>query len=316
MPEPNINPTINTQVSPEIVTANPRKPISSKEKIAIIFVLGATIIWGSQYILMKVGIADVPPFLFQGIRHLIAFIGFIPVWGRLRKINRITFIGALISAIVFFFLLTFLTFGISQTTSNKGAFLATLYVVFTPFVGYILLKSKIKKHQILAVVIAVVGMGIMIFGNAGSNNLELSPNIGDLLVLIAAIFNAFQIVLIEKYVKQVDVMLFVMLQMFLITIFMFGASVVAQETVAVTTIPFSTWGILFYMGLLATTLTLIIQTWAQQYLESTRAALLYSLEPVFAIFFGVTIGGEPLTIAFIAGASLIMCGILLSSIKK
>jgi drug/metabolite transporter (DMT)-like permease len=296
-------------------TTTPSPP-SSKEKTAIFFVLLATIIWGSQYILIKQAVSEMPPFLFQAIRHVFALLGFLPIWNRFRNIDRITLVGALISSIVFFFLLAFLTFGLGQTTSNKGAFLASLYVVFTPFVGFFILKSKLKVHQIAAVIVAMFGMGIMIFGNGKSEDVELAPNFGDALIIIAAIFNAFQIVLIEKYVKQVDIMLFVMLQMVFISIFMFTASGITREPWDFPAISQTTYAILIYIGLFATTLTLIIQTWAQQYIESTRAALLYSLEPVFAIFFGVMLGGEAITIAFIVGAGLIMAGILWSSMKK
>jgi drug/metabolite transporter (DMT)-like permease len=288
----------------------------SKEKLAIFLVLIATIIWGSQYIIIKEGISQIPPLLFQAIRHGIAFLGFIPVWGRLKNLNKITFVGALISAIVFFFLLTFLTYGLGFTTSNKGAFLASLYVVFTPFVGYLLLKTPLKKFQLAAVFVAMIGMGIMIFGNANSSDLELAPNIGDFLVLIAAIFNAFQIVLIEKYVKQVDIFLFVMAQMLMISVFMFGASTIIGEQFMPSSFTPSILWILFYIGIMATTVTLIIQTWAQKYIDATRAAILYALEPVFAILFGVMLGGEVITLAFLIGSSLMLIGILWSSIKK
>lgn len=305
----------------EILTSPDPQPASvkanaQKEKIAILLVLGATIIWGSQYILMKQGGSQVSPFLFQAIRHLVAFIGFLPVWGRFRKMNKITFEGSLVSAIVFFFLLAFLTFGLGLTTSSKGAFLACLYVVFTPLMSFLILKVRPKTHHLAAVIVAMVGMGIMVFGNVDSADVELAPNLGDVLIIIAGILNAIQIVLIEKYVKHVDLWLFVMAQMVFLCIFFFIASFFTGELNNLSAIPTTAWGIMIYMGLFATTLTLIIQTWAQQFIESTRAALLYSLEPVFGMIFGVVLGGEIITIAFIIGAGLIMTGILWSSLKK
>ena len=145
--------------------------------------------------------------------------------------KTITLEGGVISAIVFFFLLAFLTFGLKYTTPNKEAFLTCLYVVFVPFIAYFLIKSPIKKHQIGAVGVATIGMTIMIFGNADSTDLELAPNMGDLLVILGAFFNAIQIVLIEKYVKKVDLFAFIMIQMILISVFMFFASWIAGETI-------------------------------------------------------------------------------------
>jgi drug/metabolite transporter (DMT)-like permease len=290
--------------------------LRSKQTIAIILVILATIIWGSQYLLIKESVESIPPLMYQGIRHVIAFLAFAPFWGRLKRLDKTTIEGGSISAIVFFFLLAFLTYGLQYTTSNKGAFLTCLYVVFVPFIANFLIKSPIKKHQIGAVVVATVGMAIMIFGNANSTDLELAPNIGDILVILGAFFNAIQIVLIEKYVKKVDIFAFIMLQMILISVFMFVASWIAGERFIVEN--FSAviiWG-LIYLGVCSTTLTLMIQTWAQKFIDSTRAAIMYSLEPVFAVIFGIFFGQEYLTLAFAIGALLIFIGILWSSTKS
>jgi drug/metabolite transporter (DMT)-like permease len=297
------------------VDATPDLVLRRKNTIALILILIATIIWGSQYILVKWAVDSIPPLLFQAIRHFIAFLAFLPVWGLFRKMDKITFVGALLSAIVMSILVGFITYGIQYTTSNKSAFLATMYVVFTPFVSYAMLKAKIKHNQILAVTVAVIGMAFLIFGDSGSTDLEIAPNIGDLLVLIGAFFNAIQIVLIEKYVKHVNVFLFVMTQMILISIILSLVAFIAGERVDLGAVSGQTWGIILYLAILGTTITLCIQTWAQNFIDSTRAALLYSLEPVFAIFFGVLLGGEKLTVAFGIGAFLIMVGILWSSKK-
>jgi drug/metabolite transporter (DMT)-like permease len=296
-------------------------PQAARKKtiIAVVLVLFATVVWGSQYILIKQGAAAVPPFFFQGMRHVVAFLGFTPWLGRLRKMNRITFVASLVSAFTLFILIAFLTIGLGLTTSNKGAFMATMYVVFTPFVGLVMLKSKIKATHLIGIAIAVAGMAIMLFGNGTGSNAELAFNIGDVLVLIGAFFNAIQIVLLEKYTNKVDTMLFVLTQMAMLAAFNFGTSFVVQESLAWMSMPgpnmVATWLNWLYLGIVASTVTLVIQTWAQKTIDSTRAALLYSLEPVFAIFFGVTFGNEPLYAAFIIGGMLIMAGIITSSVK-
>ncbi len=300
----------------EIPPEAPNSDLQMKKTIAIILVILATIIWGSQYLLIKESVEQIPPLLFQGIRHVIAFLAFAPVWGRLKRLNKTTVEGGSISAIVFFFLLAFLTYGLQYTTSNKGAFLTCLYVVFVPFIAYFLIKSPIKKHQIGAVAVAMIGMSIMIFGNANSADLELAPNIGDILVILGAFFNAIQIVLIEKYVKKVDIFAFIMIQMILISIFMFLASWIAGERLIIEDFTsIIIWG-LVYLGVCSTTLTLMIQTWAQKFIDSTRAAIMYSLEPVFAVLFGIFFGQEYLTLAFAIGALLIFIGIVWSSAKS
>ena len=296
-------------------------PPSSRRRtaIAVVLVLFATVVWGSQYIIIKQGAEAVPPFFFQGMRHVVAFVGFCPWWGRLRKMNRTTFMGALVVAATLFILIAFLTIGLGLTTSNKGAFMATMYVVFTPFVGFAMLRSKIKPMHLAGVAIAVTGMAIILFGNTSGGSAEVAFNIGDVLVLIGAFFNAIQIVLLEKYTNKVDTMQFVLTQMWMIAAFSLGTSFLIQEPMDWLVMPPASMGQIWfdwiYLGLLASTVTLFIQAWAQKTIDATRAALMYSLEPVFAIFFGVAVGGEPLYWAFVIGALLIMAGIITSSVK-
>ncbi len=309
----------STEIQTESAAGNTRPTTRRKTILAISLVLFATVVWGSQYILIKQGAAMVPPFFFQGMRHVVAFIGFCPWWGRLRKMNRTTFVAALVSAITLYLLIAFLTIGLGLTTSNKGAFMATMYVVFTPFVGFAMLKSKIKPMHLVGIAIAVVGMAIMLFGNGTAQSPEIAFNIGDVLVLIGAFFNAIQIVLLEKYTNKVDTMLFVLTQMWMLAAFNIGTSFLIQEPVGWASMPAPdmavTWFNWIYLGIVASTVTLLIQTWAQKSIDATRAALLYSLEPVFAIFFGVAFGHEPLYAAFIIGGVMIMAGIITSSVK-
>ena len=280
--------------------------------LAIIAVLGATVVWGSQYLLIKDALLVVPLFLFQGMRHLIAFLGFFPWWKKFKQMNKQIFLASLYNAIAFYFLILFVSWGLKYTDSSEGAFMATMYVIFTPFVGFAMLKTKITALKMLGVVLAVIGMGFMLLGNAGLGSISF---IGDILVLIGAFFNAIEIVLLEKYTKEIDTMLFVLTQMGLIAAMLLGTSFAFQETVDWGSIGAGVWISWIYLGIVAGTITLLIQANAQRMIDETRAALLYSLEPVFATFFGVITGATPLTIMFIAGASLIMAGILLSSMK-
>jgi len=280
--------------------------------IALIGVLLATVVWGSQYLLIKEALLVVPLFFFQGFRHLIAFLGFFPWWKRFKKMTKQVFLASLYNAIAFYALILFVSWGLKYTDSSEGAFMATMYVIFTPFVGKVMLKTRITAFKMLGVVLAVIGMGFMLLGNAGIGSISF---VGDILVLIGAFFNALEIVLLEKYTKEIDTMLFVLTQMGLIAVMLLTTSFAIQEQVIWSAISPEVWIAWIYLGIVAGTITLLIQANAQRMIDETRAALLYSLEPVFATFFGVISGATPLTIMFIAGASLIMAGIMVSSIK-
>jgi len=198
---------------------------------------------------------------------------------------------------------------------NKAAFMATMYVVFTPFLAFAVLKSRVKKRHLAGVGVAVAGLAVMLFANTGSGADLLAFNDGDALILIGAVFNAMQIVLLEKYSNKVDIVLFSMMQIGILAVLQMGTSFIIQEQVtwsAIDGIMVLNW---IYMGIVNSAATMLIQTWAQKFIDANKAALLYSVEPVFAIFFGITFGGESLTITFVGGACLILAGILLSSLN-
>jgi drug/metabolite transporter (DMT)-like permease len=301
-----------TATVPELVPV----PAPKTSTLAICLVLAATVVWGSQYALIKMSVAIIPPFLFQGIRHLIAFLGFLPFWGRFKLMTKRLFWIILLNAFVYYLLTSLVTIGLEFTTANKGAFMATQYVIFTPFLGYAMFRTKIKPLQVAGVLVVVAGLAIMLFSRETVSDPQAAFNYGDVIVLVGAFFNAVQIVLLEKYTKEIDTMLFVVGQMGMIAAMMLGTSAVLGETVAWGSISIASWIIWIYMGIVAGTITLAIQAWAQKTLDSTRAALLYSLEPVFGIVFGITLLAEALTWSFVIGAGLIMTGIVLSNLKQ
>jgi drug/metabolite transporter (DMT)-like permease len=66
------------------------------------------------------------------------------------------------------------------------------------------------------------------------------------------------------------------------------------------------WGTVLYMVVFASILALWVQTWAQAHLPATRAAIVMTLEPVFAAFFAVTLGDEAATLRMVLGGALVL----------
>jgi len=290
----------------------PRKNV----RIALILIFLIDIVWGSQYLLIKLGVQDVPVFFFQGFRFLIAFLGFLPFFGKFRLINKQTVIASLILAFILYVMTAFLTYGLEYTSSSKGAFIATLYVVMTPPFARLILGRHIQRNKWVGVAFAIGGMFCMMLLNPSSGLFDFSINLGDVLIFVCAALNAVQIVLMEKYVKSVDIMLFSLLQLGLLSLFLLTSSFVLQESVNLAGFSPTLWWVIIYLGIAGGTCSLLIQSYGQKYIEASRAAILFTLEPVFGTFFSVVFGHEPLTIYFIIGASLIFAGILLSSIEK
>ncbi len=291
-------------------------PEKKNTHTALILIILIDVVWGSQYLLIKLGAEEIPAFFFQGLRFLIAFIGFCPFFGRLRGLNKKTFMASLIMAVLMYLMTAFLTYGLESTSSSKGAFIATMYVVLTPPFARIILGRHIQKSKWAGVAFAIGGMFCLLLLNPSSGLFDMTISLGDILIFVTATLNAVQIVLMEKYVKSVDIITFSMVQIALVSVFLFCSSFIIQEAVNIVAFtPVIMW-VIIYLGIFGGTFSLLIQSWGQKYIESSRAAILYTLEPVFGTFFSVILGHEPLTIYFVLGATLIMCGIIISSIES
>ena len=113
-----------------------------------------------------------------------------------------------------------------------------------------------------------------------------------------------------------DIILFIMAQLIVIITLCFISSLLFQEWNTPFNVPSNYWQLWLYMGIIALAITALIQNWAQKHIEATPAALLYVLEPVFGTLFGILLGNEAITWAFLIGAGFILLGILLSILPK
>jgi drug/metabolite transporter (DMT)-like permease len=266
----------------------------------------SSVIWGSTYIITKTITQDVSIFLYLGIRHLIALIGFAPFLIRLKKVNKTAVCGALITGGAYFLAMMFQTFGLMTTTAGKAGFITGLYAIFVPFLSLLVFKTRIKKKLWISVGLAVLGMLFL------SLEGEMGLVIGDLLVLFCAFFAAMMIVLTDKFVKEVDIYIFSILEMILLVVLCFSLSFIFDPPFNFGMIPEFFWIAMIYVGLIATTVTFIIQNWGQRFLGATESGLIFSLEPIFATIFGTLFGNEMLTIQFLIGAGLILTAIVIA----
>lgn len=286
---------------------------SNQEKknriIANILLISTTVLWGSSFIITKNLTQTVPIFFYLGIRFLIAFVGFCPYFIRIKKINRrILFLGIL-TGVIYHFGIFFQTWGIQTTTAGKTAFITGLSTIMVPFIIWIGFKKTLKKRIWIAVIISVVGMAFLLLEGASG------IIIGDILVLFCAILYAIFVVLNEKYVRILDVYLYSMVQILTICVLSFGSSLLIQESITLELFDQSFWFIIIYMGIGVTTLTFLFQNWSQQYQGASQTAIIFTLEPVFAVIFASFIlGNESMTFFGWLGCGLIFLAILITVI--
>jgi drug/metabolite transporter (DMT)-like permease len=178
-----------------------------------------------------------------------------------------------------------------------------LAVVLVPFMGAIFFKRRPSFYVYIAALIAAVGLALL--------SLDLSAGIrfdrGDLYLLLCAISFAMYILFLGKYAPANRVMMLTTVQVVFTCTVGWVATLILEEPVS-----FSgpVWTGLIYLAVVATIFTTAGQTWGQKKISPERAALIFTLEPVFALFFAMVLLGERLPPAGILGSVLIMVGII------
>jgi len=228
--------------------------------------------------------------------------------------------------------------GLVETTSGKAGFITGLSVVFVPFLAALLMKSPIRWTTAVSVGTAVIGLYLLTSdgvtaavpiasasdGISGAYDWPGMPGMwglvgtgmgrGELLVLGAAAAFAGHIVAVGRYGEDVDEYRFSMAQMgavllcSLIVSFLFERPWSPPNWTVIATAAFT--------GIIVTALVLVWQTRAQRIAEPTHAAVIFTMEPVFAALFGYLLAGEVLGPMGIGGGALILLGMIVSTMNK
>ncbi len=260
--------------------------MTSRKKAELVL-LATTAIWGGTFVVMKLGFADISPFLFVAIRFTLGTIIFGSVFfQRLRPIRRSTVWKGVVLGVLLGVGLILQTCGLQLTTASKSAFITGMMVVFTPaaqmFVG-----RRIPQPGNLAGVIVVTAGLYFLTSPSGSGF-----NLGDGMTLIGAFLFGFYIVYLDIYSKEEELLPLAFLQ------------IATTAVIGWMLVPFEvpqfhlTWNIVrlfFYTAFLATVITTYTQTRFQKDTTPTRAGILFTLEPVISagtglLCFGGNIG--------------------------
>ena len=278
--------------------------------LAITILIAITFIWGSTFIVVKDAIQHIPPFLFVSLRFFIASLLLLPFlpgveYSSLKK----SIFGGLLVGTALFGGYIFQTMGLIYTTATKSAFITSLSVVLVPFVSLILWRSKPGMREVIALLLALIGLYQLILGPHFHFN---GVNKGDVLTFFCALSFAIHISLTGFYTKSIDLTTFTFSQFLYVgVVSLIFSKLFGEPVMGLSGNPLLA---LLFIGVFATAFAFVGQTWAQRHLKDVHAALIFSLEPVFATIFAVAFGGETLTFSQILGGSLIILGILISEI--
>ncbi|MBQ6570508.1 MAG: DMT family transporter [Clostridia bacterium] len=274
-------------------------------------------IWGFAFVAQDVGMDFVGPITFNGVRFFIGAAVLVPVIiifniirakkgeknvsGGFKSVLK----ASLCCGTLLFIASTLQQIGIKYTSAGKAGFVTAMYIVLVPLLG-IFLKRKTTVLTWLAIAVAVVGLYFLCI------NEQLRISTGDLLVLVASLFWAVQILTIDHFADKVDCLKLACGEFFVSGLFslplMLAFEKVTAPSLYACAVP------LAYAGLLSCGVAYTLQPVGQKYTAPTLASLIMSLESVFAVLGGFLFLNETLTLRELLGCGLLLGAVVLAQI--
>lgn len=268
-----------------------------------------TVFWGVTFVVVKDALGYGDPFSFLALRFLVGAVVLSALAGRQVLSPKNLRNGMLLGSFLFVGF-AFQTVGLTSTTPSRSAFITGMSVVLVPVLSLVLFKRVPKPTSLMGVVLAAVGLYFLTrpdVGVEGSGGLAR----GDWLTLGCAVAYACHITLTERYAPKEGVMGLVAVQLWSVAL------------LSALSLPFVTrrveWtasfvGAVLVCGVLASAVAISVQTWGQARTTAVRAAVIYSMEPVFAAMYSVALGYEVLGAREWTGGGLILLGVLVSDV--
>jgi drug/metabolite transporter (DMT)-like permease len=258
--------------------------------------------WGSTFFLIKDLLERVPTLDFLAIRFSIAGAVTLVVMHRaVFALNREAWRRAGVLGLVYGVAQILQTAGLAHTPASVSGFITGMYVVLTPILASLILRTRITRVTWAAVALATVGLAVLTLNG-------LSVGYGEALTFVASVLYALHIVALGAWSTARDALGLSVVQLLVIAVVCLVATapdgLVLPDTAA-------DWWAVIYMALVAGALAIAAQTWAQSQLSPTRTAIIMSMEPVFAALFAVGLGGEDMTARMLLGGAMVLTAMLL-----
>jgi drug/metabolite transporter (DMT)-like permease len=273
-----------------------------------------SIIWGSSFVAQRVASQMGSVYFFNGARYLLAALVVLPFAVRVGRIANPTYRmpreqykWMLIAGILLFIGSALQQAGMVCTTAGNAGFITGLYVVLVPFALFFVWREKPHWMSIVAVVLA--GAGAFLLSTGG----RFEVRAGDALELVGALFWTFHVIVLGKYASRFESMSFSAGQLAVCGVLNLCLGIAVEPLVG-----FS-WQLMFavvYTALFAIGLCFTLQVWAQRHTPPADAALILSLESVFAVISGWLLLNEKLIFIQIFGCVLIFVAVILSQFKE
>jgi len=286
------------------------------KSISIFSALICTFIWGTTFIAQDTGMKLIGPYVFNGVRFFVGFLALIPFYFLLERKNTYKVVSKnknkfiYLSILIGFFLFlgtVFQQVALLYTDVANAAFFTIFYVPMVPIIVFFLFKKNIHWSVWPSVFLCVMG------GYLLTNFHDATVRLGDTLVVIGAVFWSLHIIFIGKIIEEFDAPILIgLIQTIIVSVCSIILALIFEDFVLQNILDQKIQ--ILYAGILSGGIAFVLQIYAQRNISPAPAAIIFSLEGVFATIAAWIILSQILNLNNILGCSFILVGVLISQL--
>jgi drug/metabolite transporter (DMT)-like permease len=263
-----------------------------------------SVLWGSAFVFQRVVGEQGGVYYFNGMRFLLGAVILLPFLWKKREISREQWLWMGVAGAILFSAAALQQAGLQYTTAGNAGFITSLSVVIVPFV--LLVGWRERPRWMALAAVAMAGAGAYLLSTAGSFEVRK----GDALELAGALFWSLHFVILGKFAVRFPPVQFAAGQFLIAGLLNFLAGVFLEQPL----FNGAFVGAVFYTAVFSVGIGYTLQVWAQRYTPPSDAAIILSLEAVFAVLTGWLFLSERLSLLQLIGCAFILGGVLLTQL--
>ena len=286
------------------------------KSLSIFSALICTFIWGTTFIAQDTGMKVIGPYVFNGVRFFVGFLALVPFYLLLEKKNTHKVVSKnrtkffYLSILIGFFLFlgtVFQQVALLYTDIANAAFFTIFYVPMVPIIVFFLFKKNIHWSVWPSVILCVIG------GYLLTNFYDATVRLGDTLVIIGAIFWSLHIIFIGKIIEEFNAPILIgLIQTLIVSACSIILALIFEDFILKNILDQKIQ--ILYAGILSGGIAFVLQIYAQKNISPAPAAIIFSLEGVFATIAAWILLSQILNLNNILGCVFILSGVLISQL--
>ncbi len=286
------------------------------KSLSIFSALICTFIWGTTFIAQDTGMKVIGPYVFNGVRFFVGFLALVPFYLLFEKKNTHKVVSKnrtkffYLSILIGFFLFlgtVFQQVALLYTDIANAAFFTIFYVPMVPIIVFFLFKKNIHWSVWLSVILCVIG------GYLLTNFYDATVRLGDTLVITGAIFWSLHIIFIGKIIEEFNAPILIgLIQTLIVSACSIILALIFEDFILKNILDQKIQ--ILYAGILSGGIAFVLQIYAQKNISPAPAAIIFSLEGVFATIAAWILLSQILNLNNILGCVFILSGVLISQL--